>query len=173
MLRALFAWRSSFVHYYSFQPTHTCHGSAVTCPCGAASPSISPSYSTSWWLYSTHLPVAIMVCLSTHVKHFLCPAMKWLGDMKFLLCLSFRHSVPSSLYFRVLQRPSTDLNETLVRCSRQESRCACDEIIHVCEICQSYCSCHLEFLHILACFRNSCYIFAWIWMKLGKSVPQI
>ena len=39
---------------------------------------------------------------------------------------------------------------------------------------QSYGPWHIEFLHILACLLNSSYIFAWIWMKLGRNVaPQV
>ena len=39
---------------------------------------------------------------------------------------------------------------------------------------QNYGPWHLEVLHILACLLNSIYIFAWIWMTLGRDLaPQV
>ena len=79
-----------------------------------------------------------------------------------------------SLFSKLLLHPCMNWNETWQGC--------CITILEVHmgrefmrgKFWQSYGPWHLEFLHILSCLLNSSYIFASIWMKLGRDVtPQV
>ena len=63
-----------------------------------------------------------------------------------------------------------DLNETWQGCCTTSLEVLVGRLFMFGKFCKSYGPWHLEFLHILACLLNSSYIFAWIWMKLGRDV---
>ena len=91
-----------------------------------------------------------------------------------LWSLTLRIFTQFSLSSQLLLHPCMHLNDTW------QGSCTTSLEVHVGRsfmfenFCQSYGPWHLEFLHILACLLNFSYIFAWIWMKLGRDVaPQV
>ena len=95
-----------------------------------------------------------------------------LAELWSLTLRIFTHLI--SLSSQLFLHPCMGLNETWQGCCTTSLEVHVGRLFIFDKFWQSYGPWHLEFLHILACLLNSFYIFAWIWMNLGRSVaPQV
>ena len=91
-----------------------------------------------------------------------------------LWSLTLRIFTHFSLSSQLLLQTCMDFNETWQGCCSTSLEVHVGRLFMFDKFWQSYGPWHLECLHILACLLNSCYVVAWIWMKVGRDVaPQV